>query len=272
MGEEQKGFKCVECASVFPQSLDVRRHIRAVHMKIKDHVCHKCGFTTEFMQTLMRHKKTVHKEYSCNMCDSKHVDRRLLMVHMRKVHCDDAPVNETQFLTEEVNIEKGTMKMIRCETTDSVKSETQCLPIKTEKVNTEKGGTRYDGNTIVARSENKKYQCEECPYSSSQRADFQRHVNAVHKNMKDYVCKVCGYATNHKHSLTKHEKHVHLNIKDFACDMCDSRFKDKRNLNAHMKRVHKTIGEIFRDQLYKIGLPGKLILSKRKGLPEDLFS
>ena len=143
MGEEQKGFKCVECASVFPQSLDVRRHIRAVHMKIKDHVCHKCGFTTEFMQTLMRHKKTVHKEYSCNMCDSKHVDRRLLMVHMREVHCDDAPVNETQFLPEEVNMKKGTMKM-----TDSVKSETQCLPIKTEKVNTEKGETRYDGNTI----------------------------------------------------------------------------------------------------------------------------
>ena len=143
----------------------------------------------------MKHEKMAHrntKEYPCDLCDSKHIDRRSLMVHMRRVHCNE-PVG--------------------------LKNETPCqATIKTEEEKRERGD-------CTLRSDCKKFKCEECPYSSSQHIDLQRHVNAVHKNIKDHVCNLCGYATYHKHALTRHERQVHLNMRDHACDECDLRFK-----------------------------------------------
>ena len=47
-----------------------------------------------------------------------------------------------------------------------------------------------------------------------------------------------------------------------------------KSLHAYVRRNLQGVygAENIRDQLYKIGLPGKLILSKIKGLPEVIFS
>merc|ERR1712179_216968 len=41
-----------------------------------------------------------------------------------------------------------------------------------------------------------RFQCEECEFSTTQRAWLERHVKGVHRKQKDYACTHCEYASS----------------------------------------------------------------------------
>ena len=85
--------KCELCSS---QVVNLKRHIKAVHDNIRDHICKDCGHAFSdkgnFTKHLSKHEKSVHKirdkkikrkQQKCDHCSSEVVD---LKRHIKSVH------------------------------------------------------------------------------------------------------------------------------------------------------------------------------------------
>ena len=51
---------------------------------------------------------------------------------------------------------------------------------------------------------NKKFECEQCPYSAARKSHMKEHVEAVHERLTNYHCDQCPYSAARKHTLKKH--------------------------------------------------------------------
>ena len=56
--QPKKEFKCLKCDYKCSQNGDLKKHIKAVHNKIKDIQCLKCDFKTSHNNNLQQHNKT----------------------------------------------------------------------------------------------------------------------------------------------------------------------------------------------------------------------
>ena len=83
----------------------------------------------------------------------------------------------------------------------------------------------------------KKFQCDECPYSTRQKSGLVRHQLAIHGE-QTLACDVCGKKYKWQADLNRHKlKHT----VSFQCDMCEKKFSEKRVLQAHKKSVHEQL-------------------------------
>jgi uncharacterized Zn-finger protein len=89
---------------------------------------------------------------------------------------------------------------------------------------------------------------ENCDYACSRDVNLKRHIKAVHDQIKDIKCdwENCDYACSTNEHLKQHVKAVHDQIKDFKCDWenCDYAFSTNENLKQHVKAVHNNIKDI----------------------------
>ena len=75
--------------NVLNQSCFCIGHIKAVHLKIKDHPCDKCSLAFIDERKLACHVKEVHlgiKPHQCTQCNKAFSRRATLMVHVESVH------------------------------------------------------------------------------------------------------------------------------------------------------------------------------------------
>ena len=88
---------------------------------------------------------------------------------------------------------------------------------------------------------NKKFTCEQCPYTSPKSSRIRRHIETVHKNIWKHVCGECGYAASYKSDLKRHIDGVHKDIKNHVCEKCGFAASQKANLRKHIEAVHDNI-------------------------------
>jgi len=86
-----KRVKCPQCDASFSENKSVKRHIKMVHDKIRDHVCPKeeCEAKFSMRSSLKLHVKTVHdkiRDYECDRCDMKFLTKKTLQDHVQGVH------------------------------------------------------------------------------------------------------------------------------------------------------------------------------------------
>ena len=87
-----KPHKCMgyePCSAEFKQRIFLRRHITAVHEKIKPHKCPTCELAFSQRSDLKRHITTVHegfKPYQCNDCGNSFKLKQHLRGHISAVH------------------------------------------------------------------------------------------------------------------------------------------------------------------------------------------
>ena len=67
----------------------------------------------------------------------------------------------------------------------------------------------------------KKYACEKCDYSASQKGHLMIHVKAVHEKIRNHACDMCSFASPQRSSLMRHKKAVHDKIRNCLCTKCD---------------------------------------------------
>ena len=82
-------LKCDQCLYETSERSNLRRHIKAVHDKIRNHVCNDCGFSANQKANLMRHIELVHmkiKHQVCRECGYVAYHKSRLKEHMKKVH------------------------------------------------------------------------------------------------------------------------------------------------------------------------------------------
>jgi KRAB domain-containing zinc finger protein len=82
----------------------------------------------------------------------------------------------------------------------------------------------------------RRYECEECDYSSKERRLLKGHVRRKHQDNK---CEYpgCNLRVSTPSRLREHMQ-VHANEKEYECDLCDYRSNVKSSLNTHKKNKH----------------------------------
>ena len=165
MGERK--FKCDMCPYKSTILADLKIHIKGVHE------CEECGYAASPKETLNTHKATVHKmgekKFKCEKCPFKSFHRPNLNKHINTVHdkmrdhvCDDCGYSTSQ---------KGTLNRNRA---------------------------------TVHKTGEKKFKCEKCPFKSFRRPNLKMHIKQVHEKIRDYVCDDCGYSSSQKATLVRH--------------------------------------------------------------------
>ena len=121
-------------------------------------------------------------------------------------------------------------------------------------MNSESDKKREDKNLsirthMIGKSHHNKgyrnFNCEECPYTTSQKANLKAHIIGVHEKMKKYICQECGYAALQKSGLKQHVAGVHEKIKNHDCQECGYSASMKSNLKQHIEQVHEKIRNHF---------------------------
>eukprot|EP00189_Rhodosorus_marinus_P008140 CAMPEP_0184753004 /NCGR_PEP_ID=MMETSP0315-20130426/43876_1 /TAXON_ID=101924 /ORGANISM="Rhodosorus marinus, Strain UTEX LB 2760" /LENGTH=438 /DNA_ID=CAMNT_0027232363 /DNA_START=42 /DNA_END=1359 /DNA_ORIENTATION=+ len=80
--------------------------------------------------------------------------------------------------------------------------------------------------------------CPQCGRTFSRKYELQRHISAVHYNVKKHVCSICDKAFALKQNLSSHVSEVHEKKKDSECDECGQLFSTKYKLKRHIRSVH----------------------------------
>jgi len=72
--------------------------------------------------------------------------------------------------------------------------------------------SQYDmqRHVVEVHDKIKRYNCEECSYSSYIQANVKTHMNGVHNKTKHYKCHKCKFTTYWKKNLTDHQDSAHL--------------------------------------------------------------
>ena len=97
---------------------------------------------------------------------------------------------------------------------------------------------------------NNKYECEDCNYETSRRANLTRHFKSK-KHLRNigeidvyHYCDIadCEYKSKRKWNVKKHkESHSSVIIHKFYCKACCMSFRDRANTMVHLRsKPHKT--------------------------------
>ncbi|KAJ8903500.1 hypothetical protein NDN08_004606 [Rhodosorus marinus] len=80
--------------------------------------------------------------------------------------------------------------------------------------------------------------CPQCGRTFSRKYELQRHISAVHYNVKNHICPICDKAFALKQNLSSHVSEVHEKKRDSECDECGQLFSTKYKLKRHIRSVH----------------------------------
>ena len=167
-----KDFECILCDAKFSTNGNLKQHIKMVHDKIKDFECPKCYYKCSHSGHLKKHIKMVHdkiKDFECNLCDAKFSTNGDLKQHIKQVH-----------------------------------------------------------------SKIKDFECDKCDYKFSRSQHLKQHIKQVHDKIKDFECNLCDAKFSTNGNLKQHIKAIHSKIKDFECNLCDYKCSAKSDLKQHI--------------------------------------
>ena len=220
-----------ECKTLFSTEKAFRRHVKIVHLKVKNYACDflECKYTS-FTKTDMATHKKFHlniKEFECHLCDNKFILKHHLEQHIKthnKVYICDYPDCKEEFY---INTELTEHKHIYHP------NYLYCNDCEYKTIE------KYNLNTHIKikHAKIKDFKCpmEDCRYSCSTKGNLKNHVNNYHEKIKDYSClfENCCFKSCNQRDINIHYKSVHLHIKDLECDECDYITSRKTSLDNH---------------------------------------
>ena len=95
-GRTLQDYPCNDCGKIFPQKRCREKHREGVHLNKRAYKCQVCPFETSYSESLRRHVKGVHvkmkqsecklKEYACEHCELTFVSNVGKRQHINAVH------------------------------------------------------------------------------------------------------------------------------------------------------------------------------------------
>ena len=271
-----KDYECQTCSKSFSTAQYLKKHIYTVHEGHKDYKCKSCGKSFTTPQRLKIHLHTIHeghKDYKCDSCGKAFSSAQYLKIHIRTVHeghkdykCESCGKSFTQASTLKKHSAHGKeclktrlkkhKKKIKCiinNCQDSFDSISELREHKIDKhaddgknFNCEHCGKPYNNRPSLNRHvkavhENLRFTCELCGKKYTGKKYLQQHIKVVHNRIYDFSCDEVGCTKGFSTAseLKKHIECVHEGIKNFICQDCGQEFYDKQRLNIHTKTVHE---------------------------------
>ncbi|CRL04067.1 CLUMA_CG017181, isoform A [Clunio marinus] len=221
-----KPNKCPICKKML--KLDMERHIRKVHQKIKNCFCDLCGFGVFHKFAMRQHMLSQHlpKKLKCNECEYVTAKKKLLKLHYEARH----------------NRKKSTVNCLLCGKF-----------YKNEKV--------LETHIQRVHERVKNFSCDICDRKFFKNNELKAHKLHNHSSRADFICDACGKAYFSEKLLKVHVQ-IHEG-KSFICDMCGKSFATKPRLQIHVKFTHLRIKNHVCDVCGKCFIcPSKLHIHK----------
>ena len=147
----KKNFKCGLCEYAASEAGNLKRHVLAVHNKVKNFKCELCEYAASQSGTLKQHVRAVHakeKNFKCELCEYEASKNGHLKVHVRAVHAKE--------------------KNFKCKLCEYAASRPEQLK----------------QHVLSVHDKVKNFKCELCEYAASQNGHLKKHVRAIHAKGK----------------------------------------------------------------------------------------
>lgn len=249
---------CQLCTKNYRTGAELRRHIKLSHSdKSKrrfDFVCDLCGFTTFLKMNVKRHIKTTHlkiKQYRCTLCpDKKYTSKLTLDQHLIIKHgqqsdfvCSSCsrrfPAKST--LTSHLKVCGGPKSKFR-ERGDPNSYREQIA--NTDSYRCKICGQICTGKSKISQHYAQKHKhdnsCELCGATFNSYSNLKKHIQILHNKVHKFICDTCGKSFGQKNQLKSHEN-THTGAKPFKCkfDICHFRSGDLSVISRHQKKCFR---------------------------------
>ena len=209
LGQKNK-ITCEYCKKVFIRYNSIRRHIRDVHEKKRDHKCYICHKTFQRHVQLTTHIELIHnlessKNFICENCGNAFQTKQSVDIHKKNFHID--------------------IKKFKCDICEKIFS--------------------ILGNMVAHKSsvhglKNSQFKCEKCGRLFHRKSILNKHMK-IHMKL-DLACTICKKNFTNKQNLYTHFRYQHN--ENFQCVDCNQSFKVARNLDNHYLKVHENSNKV----------------------------
>lgn len=238
---------CLMCepAQVFESQQDYSLHVQTDHSD-KSFECDQCSKKFSFKGSLGRHIRSVHEKIKNFICDEQTCDKSFSNSYDLKQHVISSH-------------EKGDRSDRTCKICFKVFKKVKYMQLHEASIhNTEP-----------------QFFCPICNRGFSFQRSMDRHIKAIHEDIKDYNCtsEGCGRAFRSRYELNEHFNNIHAAVKkrrpveQVTCDVCEKVCSSKKVLYSHKKLVHEGVrwGLKFECKLCKENFESKYKKSKHWG-------
>ena len=236
---------CPICPKRFKLKNRLDLHIRKSHITNR-YVCNQCDFKADNKEEIQNHSLERHDESAttnfketriCTECSKESKSYKSLIRHI-SVHRSKGLKS---FICVDCGFKTGTQKDLKKHNADVhevslEKGERKSCPLCDYQ--TEWGKSHLDRHIRAIHDQIKDFKCPFCEISCSQKGNLRLHIDQVHKNIRKFSCEQCEYKSNFKNDIAKHVKSVHEKTKDIQCSSCTFTTTLKSYLNIHIKSVH----------------------------------
>ena len=254
--EPIENLYCTDMIEAFEKNLEAEKGLLSIkeekqfnyiHEGINNPKCDICGKSFSSAQYLKIHIRTVHeghKDYKCESCGKSFTQASTLKKHS---------AHGKECLKRQMKKHKKKIRCIINNCQDSFDSIIELREHKKDKhaddiknFNCEHCGKPYNNRPSLNRHvkavhENLRFTCELCGKKYTGKKYLQQHIKVVHNRIYDFSCDEVGCTKGFSTAseLKKHIECVHEGIKNFICQDCGQEFYDKQRLNIHTKTVHE---------------------------------
>lgn len=234
---------CKDCGASFPNSRNLERHRKNVHLKVRDHICGQCGKGFFAKADLKRHATLKHpmhpapsnssNQHECSECGLDFDTILELSAHEESGQCEETFKQE--------KMQELLMK-VKCEIQDESDPESDstprhwrdgddfCLPhMKDEQGN---GGGYSQVDT-------KSFRHGLDPLNAFDDKETLKHLKKALKREKlghvkwPMLCEVCAEWVSDKESLGNHMRASHPGERPFQCTFCEKAYRSAAQMNIH---------------------------------------
>ena len=241
---------CIKCTAHFETSQQLKEHQREVHVKWFN--CKHCNYRTDQHGNIGRHVKTVHskeKDFMCHGCFKTVTEKKTLEAHIN--------INKAENGSTILTCEKYSKIYLR--DSELIHHEAHNLQYlcllcsfgskKLEEVQSHIYGSHH-------KSQRRVIICNQCQKEFPTIAETLKHWDMDHKhvislgeaqvkqeNVSSHNCSNCGLQFNFEKTLFLHAKKLHSG-QSWTCDVCQNKFVTKKTIIEHVKTIHQNDASI----------------------------
>lgn len=238
---EGVGLSCPECRRMFSTVAQLRRHRKSEH---RNRTCQLCGETCKSADMVYYHNLKYHHEQKCEVCGASCSGRLGLIDHFRAQHPTEPPplINRKTLICEYCpRVFAGcASRLLRDHIESCHLGRVHLCDVCGKRLGSAQTlAVHRRMHDPVAR-----FECRECNRRFPHNTNLMNHIRKHHpdrlpaKYVREFRCEVCLMKFGSSSGLSRHRSEKH-GSQHFQCDMCLRVFPSATGMRVHKRRDHQ---------------------------------